>query len=100
MTTVLGFKILVYLIIGFILTEKVLRVIYESFGIAYTGNVWVNWFGVSFLLYFFYTMIRRGFIHYKNKLYKERTSSIIFWLFFLASLYVVFIPFIKGENPF
>lgn len=100
MSTVLGFKILVYLIIGFILSENVLRIIYQSFGISYSGNVWVNWFGVSFLLYFFYTMIRRVFISSNDELYKERTSSIIFWLLFLASLYVVFIPFIKGENPF
>lgn len=100
MSAVLAFQVLVYLILGFILTEKILRVIYTNNGIAYSGNTWVNWFGVSFLLYFFYTMIRVAINRNNREGYKERTSSIIFWLLFLASLYVVFIPFIKGENPF
>ena len=100
MSSVLAFQILVYLIMGFILTNKLLRVTYESFSIDYNGNVWVNWFGVSFLLYFFYTMIRVAINRNNRERYKERTSSIIFWLLFLSSLYVVFIPFIKGENPF
>lgn len=100
MSTVLAFKMLIYLIFGFILAENVLRVIYESFGIAYNGNVWVNWFGVSFLLYFIYTMTRRLSNLDDQERYKERTKSVIFWLLFIISIYIVIIPFIKGENPF
>jgi len=82
-----SFKILIYLIIGFLLTVTLLRAVYENFGIKFIGNVWVNWFGVSYLLYFL-------------NLFKERKTSIIFWILLMISLYVVFIPFVKGENPF
>lgn len=100
MSVVHAFHILVYLIVGFVLTNNVLRVIYEYFGILFKGDVWVNWFGVSFLLYFFYTIIRTLFIQKSSDLYKKRLKSTIFRLLFLVSLYAVFIPFIIGENPF
>jgi hypothetical protein len=93
-------KILVFLVIGFILTENVLREIYENFGISFVGNVWVNWFGVSYLLYFLYIIIGVLFINKNNHLFQERIKFISFWVFFIGSVYVVFIPFIKGENPF
>lgn len=94
------FKVLIYLAMGFILTENVLGVIYENFGISFMGNVWVNWFGLSYLLYFFYTIIRALVINENNHLFKKRVRSTVFWVLFIASVYVVFIPFIKGENPF
>ena len=94
------FMILFYLLIGFILTVNGLNVIYEYFGIPFTGNVWVNWFGISYLVYFFHTIIRGLFIHNNRQLFKERFTSILFWVLFIGALYVVFIPFIKGENPF
>jgi hypothetical protein len=93
-------KILVFLVIGFILTTNVLSGIYENFGISFTGDVWVNWFGVSYLLYFLYTIIRGLLINKLNQFFKERITSISFWVLFIGSVYVVFIPFIKGENPF
>lgn len=93
-------KILLFLVIGFVLTENVLRVVYEYFGILFQGNVWVNWFGVSYLLYFFYTIFHVLFINKNNYLYQERIRFISFWVFFIGSVYVVCIPFIKGENPF
>ncbi|MEK5332700.1 hypothetical protein [Lysinibacillus sp. FSL W8-0992] len=94
------FKTLVFLVIGFTLTDNVLRTIYENFGIIYSGNVWVNWFGVSYLLFFLYTIIRVIFINKNHNLLKKRIASIIFWLLFIGSVYAVFIPFVKGENPF
>ncbi|QNK87887.1 hypothetical protein H7992_22455 [Sporosarcina sp. resist] len=94
------FKVLIYLAIGFILTENVLGVIYEDFGISFMGNVWVNWFGLSYLLYFFYTIIRVLFTNENNQLFKKRMKSKVFWVLFIVSAYVVFIPFIKGINPF
>lgn len=99
-SAVIAFEIVVYLIIGLMLTVNVVKVIYEHFGILFSGNVWVNWFGISFLLYFIYTIIRRLFFQKNNELYKERTRSIIFWLLFIVAIYVVFFPFVKGENPF
>ncbi|MFJ7662399.1 hypothetical protein ACIQXW_08360 [Lysinibacillus sp. NPDC097162] len=94
------FKTLVFLVIGFTVTDNVLRTIYENFGIIYSGNVWVNWFGVSYLLFFLYTIIRVIFINKNHNLLKKRIASIIFWLLFIGSVYAVFIPFVKGENPF
>lgn len=92
--------VLVYLSIGFIVTNYFLRVIYESSGIGFLGNVWVNWFGVSFLIYFMYTMICGLLIKNENTTFKERMKSPSFWFLFVVSLYIVFIPFITGENPF
>lgn len=91
---------LVFLVIGFILTDKILKTIYENFGISFTGDVWVNWFGVSYLLFFLYTFIRWLFINKHHNLFKKRKSSIIFWLLFIGAIYAVFIPFVIGENPF
>lgn len=95
-----SFKVLIFLIIGFSLTVTVLRAVYESFGIKFIGNVWVNWFGVSYLLYFLYTLLSSVFVYENVNLFKERKTSIIFWILLMISLYVVFIPFVKGENPF
>ncbi|QFG00042.1 hypothetical protein PB01_15085 [Psychrobacillus glaciei] len=93
-------EIIIYLILGLVLTENGLRVIYENSGIPFLGNVWVNWFGVSYLLFFFYTMIRRLFFQKNNAFYSERAKSIVFWMLFFVSIYVVFIPFYLGKNPF
>lgn len=88
------------LLMGFLLTELLLWPIYEKYGIPFTGNVWVNWLGVSYLLFVAYTLIVGLYILKKSLLFKKRRTSILFWLLFVASNYVVFIPFIKGENPF
>ena len=97
---IIMFKILVFLVIGFILTENVLRTIYENFRISFTGDIWVNWFGVSYLLYFLYTIIRWRFSNKNYNSLKKRRTSIVIWLLFIGSVYAVFIPFVKGENPF
>lgn len=94
------FKILIFLIIGFSLTFTVLRAVYENFDIKFIGNLWVNWFGVSYLLYFLYTLLSSVFVNANVNLFKERKTSIIFWILLMISLYIVFIPFVKGENPF
>lgn len=95
-------EILISLVIGFILTVNVnvLKTIYETFDISFTGDVWINWFGVSYLLFFLYTIIRGLIINKNNVLLKKRITSIIFWLLFIGSVYAIFIPFVKGENPF
>lgn len=92
--------VLLYLSIGFIVTYYFLSMIYEQNGIGFYGNVWVNWFGVSFLIYFIYTVIAGLFINKKNDVFITRIKSTSFWVLFIVSLYVVFIPFIKGMNPF
>lgn len=94
------FKILIFLVIGFFLTQYGLKRTYESFGISFTGDVWVNWFGVSYLLFFLYTITIGIFINKNNNSSKNLKSSFFFWLLFIGSIYVIFIPFIKGENPF
>jgi len=91
--------IIIFLVVGYIFTVSILSVIYENIGVLFRGNVWVNWFGVSYLFFFLYTVTRYMF----NKDYhlmKNRMTSILFWILFLVSVYVIVIPFIKGQNPF
>lgn len=93
-------EIIVILSIGLLFTTYILRPIYENFGIQFTGNVWVNWFGLSYILFVLYSLIVGIFIFQESNIFKQRRTSVIFWLIFIGSIYVVFIPFIKGENPF
>ena len=93
-------KVIVYLCVGLLLTVGVLQGIYERFGIPFQGEVWVNWFGVSYLVYFFVTMIYGIWIHPKNDKFQRRVRSIFFWVLFVGAVYVVGVPFWKGENPF
>lgn len=86
--------------IGFLLTEFLLWPIYEKYGIQFMGNVWVNWLGVSYIVFVAYTLVVGQYILKESLLFKKRRTSILFWLMLIASSYVVFIPFIKGENPF
>ncbi|MFJ7667556.1 hypothetical protein ACIQXI_10620 [Lysinibacillus sp. NPDC097195] len=93
-------EIIVFLSIGLLFTLNILKPIYEHFGISFYGNTWVNWFGVAYIFFVFYNLIFGLFIFKANNLFTQRMTSVIFWLIFIASIYVVFIPFIKGENPF
>ena len=92
-------EIFVLLTIGLLITFYILKPVYEYYGISFIGNVWVNWFGVAYIFFVLYTLIF-GFIFKGNHVYKQRLTSILFWLLFIGSNYVVFIPFITGENPF
>ena len=92
-------EIIAILSIGLLFTVYILKPIYENFGIQIIGNVWVIWFGVSYILFFFYTLIVFC-ISNERFLIKKRLTSVFFWLTFFGANYVVFIPFIKGENPF
>lgn len=93
-------EIIAILSIGSLFTAYILRPIYENFGIQFTGNVWVNWFGVSYILFVLYSLIVGLCISKESVLFKKRLTSVLFWLIFIGSNYVVFMPFIKGENPF
>ena len=93
-------EIIVFLSIGLLFTIYVLRPIYGNFVIQFAGNVWVNWFGVSYILFVLYSLIVGLFISRESIVFKQRLTSVLFWLIFICSNYVVFIPFIKGENPF
>ena len=90
-------EIIIFLVVGFLLTEKVLSNIYESAGIAYLGNVGVVWFGFSFILFCLYTLFRTYVLSKKSPLLNERITSLTFWLVFVWSVYSVFSPFVKGE---
>lgn len=93
-------EIIVILSIGLLFTTYILRPIYENFEIQFTGDVWVNWFGLSYILFVLYSLIVGIFIFQESNIFKQRRTSVLFWLIFIGSNYVVFIPFIKGENPF
>nr|ACF35641.1 unknown [Lysinibacillus sphaericus] len=45
------------------------------------GNVWVNWFGVSYILFVMYTLIAALFLFKKSILFKQRLTSVFFGLF-------------------
>jgi Na+/phosphate symporter len=85
---------------GFLVTFYIVKPAYEKSGIEFMGDVWVNWFGVTYLIYVFYTLIAGLLILKGSTLYKHRMSSVFFWVLFAVSNYIVFVPFIKGENPF
>ncbi|CAG9621533.1 hypothetical protein [Sutcliffiella rhizosphaerae] len=85
---------------GLLLTIYILKPIYTAFGILLIGNIWVNWFGVSYFLFTVYTIMVGLFLWKENILFQKRISSKLFWVMFLIANYVIFIPFIKGENPF
>ena len=92
-------EIIVILLIGLLFTTSILRPIYENFGIQFTGNVWVNWFGLSYILFVLYSLIVGLFIFRENILFKQRRTSVLFGSFYWFEL-CSFYPFYKGENPF
>lgn len=93
-------NIFFFLAVGLLFTVTVLKRVYESFGIPFIGNVWVNWFGVSFILFVGITLIVELFFRKNRKYFKQLVTSPTFWLLFIVSNYIVFLPFIKGANPF
>ncbi|WP_096200313.1 hypothetical protein [Bacillus sp. FJAT-45350] len=93
-------ELILFWIIGFYLTVNFASKVYESYGISFMGNVWVNWFGISYVLLAVYSIIAYIFTRNRSNFYRGRMKSIYFWIIFIVSLYIVIIPFIKGENPF
>lgn len=93
-------EIILFLVVGFLLTDNVLKNVYESAGISFTGNVWVVWFGLSFMLFGLYTIVLAFFISKENQLLKERLTSKTFWIIVIASIVGVFVPFFIGKIPF
>lgn len=94
-TTVI--EIIIFLVLGFFLSDTVLRRIYEGFDIAFIGNIWTVWFGLSFLLFCIFTLFRRFILSNNSPLLEERTTSLTFWIIFILSVYGVFSPFVTGE---
>lgn len=90
-------EIVIFLIIGFFLSEKVLNGIYESMDIPYIGNLGIIWFGVSFLLFSLYTVFQNFILAKKSPVLKGRISSITFWFVFLLSVYAIISAFVRGE---
>ncbi|WP_456274700.1 hypothetical protein [Bacillus sp. AK031] len=92
-------EIILFLVLGFLLTDNVLKNVYEGAGIRFSGNVWVVWFGLSFMLFGLYTIIL-SFVSKESRLLKERLTSKTFWVIVIASTVGVFVPFFLGEIPF
>ena len=93
-------EIIIIFFIGILFTLYILKPVYESRGIQFNGNVWVNWFGVSYILFVLYSLIVGLYLFKENELFKKRLKSLSFWIFSIVSIFIVFFPFIKGENPF
>ncbi|TFD99424.1 hypothetical protein [Jeotgalibacillus salarius] len=92
-------EIILFLVVGFLLTDIVLKNVYEGAGIRFIGNVWVVWFGLSFMLFGLYTIVL-SYVSKESQLLKERLTSKTFWVIFVASTAGVFVPFFIGEIPF
>lgn len=93
-------ELITFLISGFLFTYYVLSNIYKDVGIDVLGNVWVNWFGVSYFFFVLYNIVA-GLLIKKNAIYFTlRLKSKTFWFLFVVSIYTIFIPFAIGENPF
>lgn len=73
-------KVVFFLTWGLILTIYVLGKTYENFGVPFVGNVWINWFGVSYLLYVFYVFIYGNLTRKTNTILRERLTSYFFWI--------------------
>ncbi|MFS0783513.1 hypothetical protein [Bacillus sp. 1P06AnD] len=94
----LSLEILLSLALGLLFTIYVLKYIYENSGFSLSGNVWVNWFGISYFIFFLYSLaigLSKG-----GSIFKKRISSTFFWILFLGSIYIVFIPLFIDKNPF
>lgn len=91
---------MIILVIGLWVTNSILKPIYEQYGISLLGNVWVNWFGVSYLIFVWYSLLLGLSLTKENNFYKQRITSTFFWVLCMGAIYVVFVPFVKGENPF
>ena len=91
-------ELILFLVIGLLITIYLDSNIYESFGIEFVGNLWVNWFGISFFVFSIYSIITRFFL--KNLVIIDRLKSKLYWSFFAGSIIIVFIPFVLGKNPF
>lgn len=92
-------EVFLSLYIGFILTENSLRAIYENSGIVFKGNVWINWFGLSFILFALFSVVR-GLLSKDKTQVKNRLHSKVFWLVFAISVALICIPFFLGKNPY
>ncbi|MBP3950913.1 hypothetical protein [Bacillus suaedae] len=93
-------ELLFFLVLGLYLTSDFAGRFYGSYGIEFMGNIWVNWFGISYFLFVIYTIIMGVFLFKEVTFYKRLLRSNIFWLLFIVSIYIILVPFIKGENPF
>ncbi|KAA0547086.1 hypothetical protein FZW96_13980 [Bacillus sp. BGMRC 2118] len=89
-------EIFLFLLGGFFITENLMKYLYEDAGIRYIGNLWVVWFGLSFMLLGIYTLILSSY----QPLHKDRIKSKTFWVIFTGSIIGVFIPFLLGRIPF
>lgn len=98
-----GIKLLesiTFLISGFLFTYYVISKIYNYVGIDVFGNIWVNWFGVSYFFFVLHTIIASLFIKKIAIYLTQRLKSKIFWFLFVVSIYTILIPFVIGRNPF
>lgn len=93
-------ELMFFFVIGLLFTIYIASNIYESFGIVFMGNVWVNWFGISFFIFGLHSIIVRLLLLKSSTIFIDRLNSKLFWLFFASSVYIVIIPFILGKNPF
>ncbi|QOY38124.1 hypothetical protein AWH56_011640 [Anaerobacillus isosaccharinicus] len=89
-----------FLALGFYLTVNIAGNFYGKYGIEFMGNIWVNWFGISYFLFAVYTAIMGFFIFKGVKFYNRLLTSKIFWFLFVVSMFIILVPFFKGENPF
>lgn len=93
-------EVLFFLVIGLFLLLYIVKDFYAIYEIELLGNIWINWFGISYILFALNTLII-GLFLFKDKFYfRRRLTSLSFWILFIGANAIFISPFIIGHNPF
>lgn len=55
-------EVVLFLVIGYFFTVNIASNLYENQGNAFVGNVWVNWFEISYCLFVINTIVMGVFL--------------------------------------
>lgn len=89
-------ELLVFIVIGFFISEYGLRFAYEQAGISYIGNIGKVWFGASLSLFCLYSIITHRNKGKRDELLKGRVGSKTFYIVFVFSIYTALSPLFHG----
>ncbi|QST01333.1 hypothetical protein IMZ31_07170 [Pontibacillus sp. ALD_SL1] len=89
-------ELLVFIVIGFFISEYGLSFAYEQAGISYMGNIGKVWFGISLSLFCLYSIITHRSKGESHELLKGRIGSKTFYVVFVISIYTVLAPLFEG----
>lgn len=88
-------KISLAFIIGLAITIFIMEPLYEAFGIAFQGNVWIIWFAIAYLVYTFISVWSRLSAQGKTKKLIIPSTN---WIILMVSIIVILVPLFIGKN--